>query len=231
MFPDQSLSSPHEGGRRGLPLYVARNLMYLATSLDHLTSKLHDVPPRLRFRKRRRLPTRDLAHKPPAMSIRVVDLLRGFDTARGRTARLAALIPETALDWAPAPGAFTCADIVRHLAAAERFMFVEVALGGTSRYPGHDKALAYGKEGVLAYLDTMHEESMALLQTLDDRALEHRVTTPAGAQIPTWRWLQLMAEHEAHHRGQLYLMLRLIGVETPPLFGMSEEQLRASSHE
>ena len=125
----------------------------------------------------------------------------------------------------------TCADIVRHLAAAERFIFVEVALGGTSRYPGHDKALAYGKEGVLAYLDTMHEQSMALLQKLDDRALEHRITTPAGAQIPTWRWLQLMAEHEAHRRGQLDLMLRLIGVETPPLFGMTEEQLTARSNE
>lgn len=165
------------------------------------------------------------------MSIRLVDLLRAFDTARGRTARLAALIPERALDWAPAPGAFTCADIVRHLAAAERFMFVEIAVGGTSRYPGHDKSLAYGKEGVLAYLDTLHEQSMALLQTLDDDALERRITTPAGAQIPTWRWLQLMAEHEAHHRGQLYLMLRLLGVETPPLFGMTEQQLRQRSNE
>jgi uncharacterized damage-inducible protein DinB len=70
---------------------------------------------------------------------------------------------------------------------------------------------------------------MALLQTLDDDALERRVTTPAGAPIPTWRWLQLMVEHEAHHRGQLYLMLRLIGVPTPALFGMTEEQVLARS--
>jgi uncharacterized damage-inducible protein DinB len=183
------------------------------------------------FRAKRRLPARDLAQRSPAMSIRLVDLLRAFDTARGRTVRLAGCIPEPALDWAPTPAAFTCADIVRHLAAAERFTFVEIAVGGTSRYPGHDKSLAYGKEGVLAYLDTLHEQSMALLQTLDDDALERRITTPAGAQIPTWRWLQLMVEHEAHHRGQLYLMLRLLGVETPPLFGMTEEQLRASSNE
>ena len=127
------------------------------------------------------------------MSIRLIDLLRAFDTARGRTARLAALIPESALDWAPAPGAFTCADIVRHLAAAERFMFVEIAVGGASRYPGHDKTLAYGKEGVLAYLDALHEQSMALLQTLDDDALERRVTTPPapesrpGGGSSSWR--------------------------------------------
>jgi uncharacterized damage-inducible protein DinB len=205
--------------------------MLLSTSLDHLTLAYRGGPLPRMLRKERRLPARQPGRRLPAMSIRLVDLLRAFDTARGRTVRLAALIPDHALDWGPAPGAFTCADIVRHLAAAERFTFVEIAVGGASRYPGHDKALAYGKEGVLAYLDTLHDQSMALLQTLDDDALERRITTPAGAQIPTWRWLQLMAEHEAHHRGQLYLMLRLLGVATPPLFGMTEQQLRDRSND
>ena len=206
-------------------------MMQLVPSLGHLTIPV--VPPslpRILSKEERRLPARQLDRSPaPAMPIRVVDLLRAVDTARGRTARLAALIPESGLDWTPAPGAFTCADIVRHLAATERFTFVEIAMGGTSRYPGHDKRLAYGREGVLAYLDTLHEQSMALLRTLDDAALERRITTPTGAQIPTWRWLQLMTEHEAHHRGQLYLMLRLLGVPTPPLYGLTEEQLLEKS--
>ena len=205
--------------------------MLPATSLNRPRRVFRDAPPTRMLRQVHRLPARHRDRLPPAMPIRLVDLLRAFDTARGRTARLAAVIPENALDWAPSPGAFTCADIVRHLAAAERFMFVEIAVGGASRYPGHDRSLAYGKEGVLSYLDALHEQSMALLQRLDDEALERRITTPAGAQIPTWRWLQLMAEHEAHHRGQLYLMLRLLGVETPPLFGMTEEQLRERSNE
>jgi uncharacterized damage-inducible protein DinB len=196
--------------------------MLLVPSLDHLTIPTPTPPlPRL-SREGRRLPARSPDHPHPlALPSRLADLLRAFDTARGRTARLAARIPEAALDWAPTPEAFTCADIVRHLAAAERHLFVEVAVGGTSRYPGHDKSLAYGKEGVLAYLDAMHEQSMALLQRLDDEALERRVVTPSGAPLPTWRWLQLMAEHEAHHRGQLDLMLRLLGVETAPLFGVT----------
>ena len=205
--------------------------MQLVPSLGHLAIPVAPPPlPRILSAEERRLPIRQLDRSPAsAMPIRVVDLLRAVDTARGRTARLAALIPESGLDWAPAPGAFTCGDIVRHLAATERFLFVEIATGGTSRYPGHDKRLAYGREGVLAYLDSLHEQSMALLETLDDDALDRRVTTPTGAQIPTWRWLQLMTEHEAHHRGQLYLMLRLLGVATPPLYGLTEEQLREKS--
>lgn len=197
--------------------------MLVVPSLDHLTIPLPDAPPPRVLRATRRLPARRLDRpRPPAMAIRVADLLRAFDTARGRTARLAARIPESALDWAPTPAAFTCADLVRHLAAAERFLFVEVAFGRASRYPGHDRSLAYGKEGVLAYLDAMHDQSMPLLQAIDDAGLERRVTTPTGASIPTWRWLQLMTEHEAHHRGQLDLMLRLLGVETsPPFPGLS----------
>jgi uncharacterized damage-inducible protein DinB len=36
-----------------------------------------------------------------------------------------------------------------------------------------------------------------------------------------------MTEHEAHHRGQIYLYLSILGVETPPIFGLTSEQVRA----
>jgi uncharacterized damage-inducible protein DinB len=31
--------------------------------------------------------------------------------------------------------------------------------------------------------------------------------------------LQVLHEHEIHHRGQLYTYLRILGCEVPPLFG------------
>jgi uncharacterized damage-inducible protein DinB len=36
-----------------------------------------------------------------------------------------------------------------------------------------------------------------------------------------------MFEHEAHHRGQLYEMLGVRGVPTPPLYGLTSEELIA----
>jgi len=33
-----------------------------------------------------------------------------------------------------------------------------------------------------------------------------------------------MVEHEIHHRGQLYTYLGLLGVPTPPLYGLTAEQ-------
>lgn len=38
-----------------------------------------------------------------------------------------------------------------------------------------------------------------------------------------------MIEHEAHHRGQLYLMASHRGRTVAPLFGLTEEQLAAAS--
>ena len=43
------------------------------------------------------------------------------------------------------------------------------------------------------------------------------------------KWLRAMTEHEAHHRGQLYLMLAMRGVATPPIFGLTSEEVRARS--
>ena len=36
-----------------------------------------------------------------------------------------------------------------------------------------------------------------------------------------------MTEHEINHRGQIYLYLSMLGVPTPPLYGLTSEQVRA----
>ena len=53
--------------------------------------------------------------------------------------------------------------------------------------------------------------------------------TPAGTKLATWKWLRAMVEHEIHHRGQMYMMLSLCGVETPRLYGLTSEEVRDKS--
>jgi len=163
------------------------------------------------------------------------EFLRYWDNARGRTRRLVALIPADRVEWAPAPVAggssarLTCGDLVRHLAAIERWMFAENVSGRPSRYPGHDESLASGVEALLAFHDRMHAEAMAVLAALTPEQLVARCETPGGASLPAWKWLRSMVEHEAHHRGQLYTYLGLLGVSTPPLYGLTEEEVKARS--
>ena len=150
-------------------------------------------------------------------------------SVHARTRRLVVLVPPADLEWAPAPGKFSFGDLVRHLAGIERWMYAETVRGRPSRYPGHGRELADGAEAVLAFYDRLHGESRAIFEQLDGGALSARCTTPAGTPITTWKWLRAMFEHEAHHRGQLYLMLALRGVSTPPMYGLTSEEVRARS--
>jgi uncharacterized damage-inducible protein DinB len=152
-----------------------------------------------------------------------------FEKVRGRTLRVVKCIPPERIEWTYAAGKFTLGDLVRHLAAIERYMFVENACNRPSRYPGHGRELADGYESVLSYLQEMHTESTAVLRTLPDDALQQKCSTPDGAKITVWKWLRAMIEHEIHHRGQIYLYLSMLGVKTPPLYGLTEEEVHARS--
>lgn len=157
--------------------------------------------------------------------------LEYFQGIRARTRRAVLAIPPDHLDWSPAPEKWSLGDLVRHLAATERFMFTENALLRPSRYPGHGRDLADGFDAVLAWFDRLHAESVELLAPLTPEELQRRCTTPAGTQIAVWKWLRAMVEHEVHHRGQLHLMLALIGAAPVPLFGLTEEEVHARSHQ
>jgi len=152
-----------------------------------------------------------------------------YEGIRARTSRVIACIPEEQLEWTYRPGAFSFGDLVRHIGAMERYMFAENVRGGPSLYHGHGRELADGLPAVLAYVARLHEESMAIFRALTPEDLERHVHTPAGTPITAWKWLRAMVEHEVHHRGQIYLMLGILGIPTPPLYGLTSEEVRARS--
>jgi uncharacterized damage-inducible protein DinB len=164
------------------------------------------------------------------MEIRsVTQFLEYWRGLRQRTRRVVACIPPEQLEWTYRPGAFTLGDLVRHLATIERYMYAETVAGRPSRYPGCGRELADGYEAVLEYLERLDAEARAIIAELTDADLNRKCQTPAGVAITTWKWLRAMCEHEAHHRGQIYLMLGMLGVGTPPLYGLTSEEVRERS--
>jgi uncharacterized damage-inducible protein DinB len=79
-------------------------------------------------------------------------------------------------------------------------------------------------------MERLHSEAMEIFSKLTDEDLRRKCTTPGGTDITTWKWLRAMTEHEAHHRGQIYVYLSILGVETPPIFGLTSEQVRARAN-
>ncbi len=159
----------------------------------------------------------------------IASFLDYYEKIRQRTNRLIAVIPEQHMDWAYLPGKFTIADQIRHIAAIERYMFAETILGNPCTYDGCGKELADGYENVLRYFNEKHEESLAIFRNLDNDDLQRKCITPGNVPITVWKWLRAMTEHEIHHRAQLYLYLNMLGIETPPMFGLSSEEIIENS--
>ncbi len=167
--------------------------------------------------------------------MQIVDLdefLNYYGKLRERTKRVVAAIPPESIEWSPGTGQlnpllkpWSLGDIVRHLAAIERYMYAETIQGRPHRYAGCGRDLAEGFSGVTEFMDRLHGESMAIFGSLTREQLDGKCATPAGTPITVWKWLRAMCEHEIHHRGQIYTCLGLLGVKTPPLYGLTSEEL------
>ena len=131
-----------------------------------------------------------------------------WEKVRQRTLRVIACIPPEKFDWRYAEGKFSFADIIRHLATIERYMYAE---------------------NVMAFFNRMHQESVAIFSRLSPDDLQNKCVTPCGTPITVWKWLRAMVEHEVHHRSQIYTYLGMLGIPTPPIYGLTSEEVRERS--
>ncbi len=160
------------------------------------------------------------------MEIKQIEtFLSYYEKTRLATIKVIEVIPRDKLDWAYLPGKFTIADIVRHIAAIERNVFGEVALGNKPNYKGCRKDLADGYENMLSYFNEMHAQTIAILKPLSDDSLKRRIKSLDGSEVELGNFLRALVLHEIHHRAALCIYLNLLGVVTPPILGLMEEQV------
>ncbi|MGH1365867.1 MAG: DinB family protein [Calditrichia bacterium] len=153
------------------------------------------------------------------------DFLKYYGRIKDRTRMLFPSIPADKIEWTYQTGKFTIGDIIRHLALIERNMYAENAQFQPSRYKGCGSEYANGYDATIQFYNDMQEESFAIFAKLSEDDLQRKAMTPAGIEITLWKWLRAMVEHEVHHRGQLFLYLGLLGIDLPPLYGLTAEQV------
>ena len=150
-----------------------------------------------------------------------------FGRLHQRTMRVVRCIPPDKVDWRFREGKWTIGDLARHIAVINRYMFVETLQGRPSRYAGCGRELAESYDEIISLMEGLHGESVEMLSSLTD--LEAKCTTPDGAAMAKWKWMRAMVEHEIHHRGQIYIYLAMLDVPTPPLYGLTSEQVMERS--
>src|ERR1035437_5642402 len=146
-------------------------------------------------------------------------LASGFRTVRTNTIQIAEDIPESRYDFVPAPGTQSVAAILKHIALAPTIQEDMHRHKRVTTLKGYDFTAA------IARLKSRGARFAAWLESLPPEFLAETFTDPTGQHERT-RFESLLGpkEHEMHHRGQLMLIERLLGI-VPHLTRLREERV------
>jgi len=158
------------------------------------------------------------------------EIANSFRTVRNNTLKIAEEIPEDKYSFRPAEGTRTVAQTLIHISNAHRFALAIHRDDVRSSMVGFDFMSFIGpmiaseqqpmtKAQIIARLTAAGEEYEAWLRTLTDEFLGQSVAMPPGGTPPSKTRFELLLavkEHEMHHRGQLMLLERMVGI-TPHL--------------
>ena len=121
---------------------------------------------------------------------------------------------EAELDYLPFDGSRAVGDMMLHIADAEDGWFRFVVTRELDDWPTQYTLANFPtRDTILGALDEVHDRTERYLDSLSTADLEKIIETPWGEQI-SLRWIIWhILEHEVHHRGELSLVLGLLGRE------------------
>jgi uncharacterized damage-inducible protein DinB len=152
------------------------------------------------------------------------ELAASFQIVRKNTIQTAEEIPEDKYDFVPVAGWRSVADLIKHIVYSS--MLYEDMHGNKrlTTIKGYDfpamfakraekESVKLNKAQIIALLKSEGDRMAKWLGSLDDKFLNETFTDFTG-QNPKTRMENMLAikEHEMHHRGQLMLIQRMVGV-------------------
>ena len=165
------------------------------------------------------------------------DLAAAFRQVRGNTIHIAREIPEDKYDFKAAPGIRTAGQTLVHVALAPRLQlhlqrnrisdlqtvnFMEL-IGPLAAEEGKART----KAEIIALLVSEGSSFASYVEALTEAFLAETVKMSPGAQPATktrFEMLMSVKEHEMHHRGQLMVLQRMMGL-TPHLTRQMQERM------
>lgn len=168
------------------------------------------------------------------------ELAAAFRTVRKNTIQIAEEIPENQYGFCPAPGCRSVAETLVHIAVIPRVQkqvqfeerrtsLVGFDFFGVMGALQAEAAKPRSKAEILDLLRREGEEFAALLEGAAEAFLGEQVEYPQGMMPPAKSRFEMLTgvkEHEMHHRGQLMIAERMLGI-TPHLTRAMEERIAA----
>ena len=154
------------------------------------------------------------------------ELAAAFRTVRNNTVKIAEEIPEDKYSFQAASESRTVAQTLVHIATGTRFATLVhgeqklKTLAGFNFYSFMHPILAEEqkprtKAGIVKLLRDSGDQFAKWLEGLSDAFLGEQVSFPEGVQPPTKTRFEMLLgvkEHEMHHRAQLMVLERMLGI-------------------
>ena len=170
------------------------------------------------------------------------DLADSLRTVRRNTLIVAEEIPEDRYNFRAAPETRTVAQILTHIAVAQRMPEQIHAVERRTTLEGFDfpglmrsivaeEQAPRSKAQIITLLRDEGERWAKWLESQSDNFLAESVKLPAGMTPPSKTRFEMLLsakEHEMHHRGQLMLIERMLGI-VPHLTRQMQERMAAVS--
>ena len=154
------------------------------------------------------------------------ELAFGCRTVRNNTVIIANEVPEEKYGFKPVSEYRSFAQLLTHIALAYQFQYQMHAVEARSTFEGFDfpsfmakvsaqEAEPRNKAQIVDLLKNEGEKWAKWVEGLSESFLSEKVEMPKGSTPPyksRFEMILSVKEHEMHHRGQLMLMERLIGI-------------------
>jgi uncharacterized damage-inducible protein DinB len=165
-------------------------------------------------------------------------LLPEFDQEMANTRKALERLPEDKLEWRPDAKSMTLGRLAGHVAEMPNWAAMTLSTESLDVNPGGKRTfeamVATSREQVLGVFDKNVADARKAIAGVSDQALmENWRLLSDGHEIlsmPRAAVLRSLAmNHLIHHRGQLTVYYRLVGVAVPGMYGPSADEAQAAA--
>jgi len=150
-------------------------------------------------------------------------LAAGMRAVRQNTILIAEDIPESSYDFRATPGTRSIAETLVHIAwrwTSDRLLHEELHLDSVETYDFPalletstvEERRPRSKDEIIDHLRTEGDRWVRWVEGLSDSFVAEQVRLPGGASVSRFEWLLATKEHEIHHRAQIMVMERMLGI-------------------
>jgi len=162
-------------------------------------------------------------------AMRIVDsILMELDQEAQTTKRVLDRIPEDKLAWKPHPKSFSLGQLALHIASVPGSV-AAAAVPDSMEAPNFSQPEPKSRQEVLDTFSKSLESAKEALKKMDDARLMSMWSLTKNGKVlmsvPRIGFIRsILMNHNYHHRGQLSVYLRILGVPVPSIYGPSADE-------